>query len=71
MTIDGVFYSNFQLPTSWHAEANGALQLPADSIGDPNTAADDVLVDDRIVLGQDYDSATAFGQVLAQQLLDD
>lgn len=59
----------FQRLTREHVEANGAVVLPAGSVGDPSTSADDVVVDGRIITGQDYDSSRAFGLVLARELL--
>ncbi|KAA0252501.1 MAG: hypothetical protein EDX89_18180 [Acidobacteria bacterium] len=59
----------FQRLTREHVEANGAVVLPAGSVGDPGTSADDVVVDGRIITGQDYDSSRAFGLVLARELL--
>ena len=70
--IDGVSYGGNVVPTSWHMEENGAVQLPAQSIGDPTTAADDVFIDlsngIRVITAQDYDSALQFGHTLGQEL---
>ena len=59
----------FQRLTREHVEANGAVVLPAGSVGDPTTSADDVVVDGRIITAEDYDSARAFGLVLARKVL--
>jgi len=57
-----------QPPCSWHAEANGARVSPAGSIGQPGTAADDVLIDGRIITGEDDPSAREMGRQLARVL---
>jgi len=46
----------------WHPEANGAILSPAGSIGQPGTAADDVLVDGKIITGEDDISAREMGR---------
>lgn len=40
------------------------------SIGNPKTAADDVVVDGRIITAENFDSSRQFGLVIAQQVLD-
>lgn len=45
----------------WHPEKNGAILSPAGSIGQPNTAADDVIVDGNIITGEDDPSAREMG----------
>lgn len=50
-------------------EANGATQVASGSIGDPTTAADDVIVDGKIITAENYDSAYAFGATIARHLL--
>ncbi|EMI51795.1 DJ-1/PfpI family protein [Rhodopirellula sallentina] len=52
----------------WNAEANRARVSPARSIGNPRTSADDVLVDGKIVTGEDDNSAKLFGATLAKLL---
>ncbi|MCA8987851.1 MAG: DJ-1/PfpI family protein [Planctomycetaceae bacterium] len=52
----------------WNAEVNGAILTPIRSIGDPRTSADDVLVDGKIITGEDDNSALLFGQTLARLL---
>ncbi|MBY0526080.1 MAG: DJ-1/PfpI family protein [Gemmataceae bacterium] len=49
-------------------EANGATAVASRSVGDPRTSADDVVVDGKIITAEDWDSATRFGQVIAQQV---
>lgn len=53
----------------WHPEANGALLSPAGAVGDPRTNRDDVLVDGRIITGEDDPSAREMGRKLAELLL--
>ncbi len=52
----------------WHPEANGAILSPAGSIGRPGTAEDDVLVDGRIVTGEDDVSAGEMGRRIVELL---
>ena len=65
---DGIFRNGTGYDTRWHASTNGANLVPAYSLGDPNTAADDVIVDGRIITAQDDTSAYLAGQTLAQRL---
>lgn len=65
--LDGTVHRN-ELD-AWHMTANGATVIPPMSIGDPTTAADYVFVDGRIITAENQDSATLFGQTLAQRLL--
>jgi hypothetical protein len=37
----------------WHPEVNGALISPSGSVGQPGNVADDVLVDGKIITGED------------------
>lgn len=55
----------------WHPETNGAMLSPSRSIGDPNSVHDDVLVDGKIITGEDDGSARMMGQRLAQILVGD
>ncbi|CAM2007375.1 DJ-1/PfpI family protein [Acanthopleuribacter pedis] len=70
---DGVWYSNWEVPSSWHVTVNGGNYLPSGSIGDPGTVADDVMVDFgngiRVITAENYDTALAFGQTLAAEIL--
>lgn len=52
----------------WHPEQNGARLVPAGSIGRPNTAEDDVVVDGKIVTGEDDISAREMGRRIVQLL---
>ena len=52
----------------WHAEANGARLHPGNSVGNPNSSADDVAVDGKVVTGQDDHSARELGRKLAELL---
>lgn len=49
----------------WNAEVNGARLTPVRSIGDPRTSEDDVMVDGKIITGEDDNSARLFGRTLA------
>jgi putative intracellular protease/amidase len=52
----------------WNVEVNGARLTPLRSIGNPRTSADDVLVDGKLITGEDDNSARLFGQTLARLL---
>jgi putative intracellular protease/amidase len=52
----------------WHPEANGAILSPAGSLGQPGTAADDVMVDGKILTGEDDISAREMGRRLVSLL---
>ena len=53
----------------WNVQANGARITPMRSIGDPRTSADDVLVDGKLITGEDDNSADLFGRTLAEMLV--
>ncbi len=55
--------------TRWHVESNGATMVASRSIGDPTTAADDVIVDGHIITAENYDSARQFGRVVAAAII--
>lgn len=52
----------------WHPETNGAILLPAGSVGQAGTAADDVSVDGKILTGEDDISAREMGRRLVEVL---
>ncbi len=56
-------------PSRWHAEANGARMVAPNSVGDPNTLVDDVVIDGKIMTGQDDPTAREMGRQLARALL--
>ncbi|MCA9062786.1 MAG: DJ-1/PfpI family protein [Planctomycetaceae bacterium] len=62
-TRDGLQSSRMQI------ESNGATMFKSQSVGDPSTAADDVVVDGRIITAENYDSAARFGEVIAQHVI--
>jgi putative intracellular protease/amidase len=57
-----------QPPCLWHPEVNGALISPSGSIGQPGNVADDVLVDGKIITGEDDPSAREMGRKIAEAL---
>src|SRR5262249_4808928 len=63
-------YSNMRAQPScrWHPEQNGAVLSPAGSVGNPGTAADDVMVDGLIVTGEDDISAREMGRRIVELL---
>ena len=65
----GVYNGRRGQPLSrWNAEVNGARLSPARSIGNPGTSEDDIMVDGKIITGEDDNSARAFGETLAKLL---
>ncbi len=52
-------------------DTQGAKMVAAGSIGDPTTAADDVIVDGNIITAENYDSARTFGDVIAREVIAD
>lgn len=52
----------------WHAEMNGAKMSPAGAVGRPGTAVDDVMVDGRIITGEDDISAREMGRRIVEVL---
>ena len=57
-----------QPPCLWHPEVNGALISPSGSVGQPGNVADDVLVDGKIITGEDDPSAREMGRKIAEVL---
>lgn len=57
-----------QPPSRWNAEVNGAVMVAPNSVGNPRTAADDIVVDGKIITGQDDISAREMGRVMVQRL---
>jgi putative intracellular protease/amidase len=59
----GIYHGQPAQPSCrWHPEQNGAIMSPAGSIGQPNSAHDDVLVDGKIITGEDDPSAREMGR---------
>lgn len=57
-----------QPPSRWNEEVNGARMVRANSIGNPANSTEDVVVDGKIITGQDDWSAAALGRILAERL---
>lgn len=57
-----------QPPSRWGSEQNGARMVAPNSVGNPTTAADDIVIDGKIMTGQDDISAREMGRQLARQL---
>lgn len=65
----GIYNGQQSQPSSrWGSEQNGAKMVAPNSVGDPGTAADDIVIDGKIMTGQDDISAREMGRQLAQQL---
>lgn len=62
---DGYWWGQYDQATD-----NGAIaNTVSGQYGNPNTAADDVVVDGRIITAENFDSAAYFGAVIAQRVL--
>ena len=57
-----------QPPSRWNSEQNGARMVAPNSVGDRRTAADDVVIDGKILTGQDDISAREMGRQMARLL---
>ena len=55
----------------WHPESNGAILSPAGAIGQPGNPVDDVLVDGKIITGEDDVSAREMGRRIVEVLTKD
>ena len=65
----GIYNGQQSQPSSrWGSEQNGAKMVAPNSVGNPGTAADDIVIDGRIMTGQDDISAREMGRQLARQL---
>lgn len=65
----GIYNGRQSQPSSrWGSEQNGAKMVAPNSVGNPGTAADDIVIDGKIMTGQDDISAREMGRQLAQQL---
>lgn len=65
MRLDGYLLGQYE-----QVIANGGIANPQSGwIGDTDTAADDVIVDGRIITGENFDSSFEFGTTIANQIL--
>lgn len=64
--LDGKSYGDAEIPVRWQIEANGAKMLTSGSVGDPTTANDDVIVDGNLITAENWTSASAFAEAIAQ-----
>lgn len=65
----GIYNGRQAQPSSrWGSEQNGARMVAPNSVGNPTTAADDIVIDGKIMTGQDDISAREMGRQLARQL---
>lgn len=66
----GRYYADHELSLHEQIVANGGFTNPySGQYGDPTTAADDVIVDGRIITGENYDSALLLGRVIAAEVI--
>ncbi|MEZ6121731.1 MAG: hypothetical protein R3C49_00990 [Planctomycetaceae bacterium] len=52
----------------WHPEQNGAIMSPPGAVGRPDTNRDDVIVDGKIITGEDDPSAREMGRRIVEVL---
>jgi putative intracellular protease/amidase len=52
----------------WHSEVNGATVFTGGVLGNASTRNDDVVVDGRIITGENFDSARQFGITIAERI---
>jgi len=65
----GRWYADNEFSAQEQVIDNGGFANPySGAYGDPTTAADDVIVDGRIITAENYDSAQLFGRVIATQV---
>lgn len=63
------FTDDYSLTVAGHVVVNGGFTNPfTGQAGNPNTAADDVIVDGRIITAESPQSAAHFGKVIARQV---
>lgn len=67
-TANGKDYKDNQVPSSWHLRENGATPIIAGQPGGPDTAAENVVTDGRVVTAQNPDSARNFGKALVRAI---
>jgi len=66
----GRWYPDNELSTHVHIVANGGFTNPySGQYADPTTAADDVVVDGRIITAENFTSAPQFGRVIVSEIL--
>jgi putative intracellular protease/amidase len=62
-------YARGVIPVYWHVVRHGGNVPTSASLGDPLTAADDVVVDGRIITGENWESAPLFAWTLARAVV--
>jgi putative intracellular protease/amidase len=68
----GQWYGYYELKAYPQVVDNGATaNQTSGAYGDPTTAADDVVVDGRIITAENYDSASLFGTTIAEHVIAD
>ena len=66
----GRWYADYELSVHEQVVANGGFTNPySGQYGNPTTAADDVIVDGRVITAENYTSAPLLGRVIAGQIL--
>jgi Ca2+-binding RTX toxin-like protein len=65
---NGVYYGYYQLAQRTMMEWNGAIVSDHAAVGLPDTTADDVIVDGKIITAEDNISALEFGAVIAEHI---
>jgi putative intracellular protease/amidase len=70
VNYQGQNYGHFQLGQRPQVVQNGGIaNTVSGQYGNPNTVADDVIVDGRIITAENYDAAAEFGRVVAREVI--
>lgn len=67
-TYDGQQQKGGAIPVYWHVIQNGGIARTAASVGDPLSSGDDVVVDGRIITGENPAAAPLFVKTLARAI---
>jgi putative intracellular protease/amidase len=67
-TAEGQAYPGGTIDVYFHVVRRGAAAGPTASIGDPLSSTDDVVVDGRIITGENWESAPLFARTLARAI---
>jgi putative intracellular protease/amidase len=65
---EGQKYAAGVIPVSWHVAQNGGSIRTAASAGNPLSSGDDVMIDGRIITGENWECAPLFSRTLAQAI---
>ena len=63
-SLDGTHFPDGDVPMRWDVEKNGGIMLTSGSVGDPQTADDDVMIDSLIVTAENPPSTGGMPKLL-------